>query len=61
MQFIGLRKGIITSGRLVERDASCVRRRGNNSPRERACRRERDFLDPEVWLPPETIATASVQ
>ena len=28
-----------------------------NSPPERACRRERDALDPEVWLPPGTKAT----
>jgi len=35
--------------------------RGNNSPRERACRRERDVLDPEAWLRPETNAIGGVQ
>src|SRR6267378_167293 len=36
--------------------SATIAARGNNSRPERACRGERDALDPEVWLPPETNA-----
>jgi len=61
MQFIGLRKGIkdLEGWRSVM--PAMFVARGNNSPRERACRRERDVLDPEAWLRPETNPIGGVQ
>jgi hypothetical protein len=57
MRSIGLQKWTTdVEGWQVAKSAT-IAARGNNSPPERACRREHDALDPEVWLPPETKAT----
>jgi hypothetical protein len=57
MQFIGLRKSIMDLEGWREAMSVIILARRNNSPREGACRAERDVLDPEAWLPPETNAT----
>src|ERR1700722_14067637 len=61
MQFIGLRKGIMDLEGWRSVMPAMFVARGNNSPRERACPRECDVLDPEAWLRPETNPIGGVQ
>jgi hypothetical protein len=56
MQFIGLRKSIMDLEGWREAMSVMILARRNNSPREGACRGERDVLDREVWLRLETNA-----
>jgi len=53
-RFTEMRHGVLENG--GAHMSATIAARGNNSRRERACRGERDALDPEVWLPPETNA-----
>jgi hypothetical protein len=57
MQSIGLRKTTMDVEGWQAAKSAIIAARGNNSRRVRACRGDRDVLDPEVWLPPETNAT----
>src|SRR5437016_13899791 len=55
IQFIGLQKTTMdVEGWQVAKSAT-IAARGNNSPPERACRRERDALDPECGCELGTI------